>query len=350
MNFIDADSHVLAANIFDYVEDSTVKGHLPNYIFGIDGRLQPGSLEIDPNRSWNLNKLPLVGYNASGRTVISKRLEHMETMGVDFQILNPDEQTLRFSYLVEPMIAREIARSHNRSVLDIVKTHPDRFAATLLLPLQDMDWSLDEMRWGKSQGFKSIVIDVCWPVAGSITSQPLADIPRLDDLFALAVELDMLIVLHQQSHKREIRSESHVKRYRLEKLYPTNYEVALVSLVTSGLLDKHPTVRILMAEGEEDFLAITLRHLRLLGYADAAERLARNFLFTIETESTAMLMNNIRELGPDCFLFATDYPHNDPGGIGKWEDADNLRKLGLDALAMEKIGRTNTIKAFALTI
>ena len=46
----------------------------------------------------------------------------------------------------------------------------------------------------------------------------------------------------------------------------------------------------------------------------------RNFYFTIETEEPE-LPDAIEFLGADRFLFATDYPHEDPGGRMKFNDS-----------------------------
>ena len=51
----------------------------------------------------------------------------------------------------------------------------------------------------------------------------------------------------------------------------------------------------------------------------------RNILFTIETEETE-LADSIGYLGATQFLFATDYPHDDPGGRMKWKDVELLRE------------------------
>jgi predicted TIM-barrel fold metal-dependent hydrolase len=49
-----------------------------------------------------------------------------------------------------------------------------------------------------------------------------------------------------------------------------------------------------------------------------------NFFFTIETEE-AELAEAVEFLGAERFLFATDYPHDDPGGRMKFQDVELLR-------------------------
>ena len=49
--------------------------------------------------------------------------------------------------------------------------------------------------------------------------------------------------------------------------------------------------------------------------------LRRNVHFTIETEEPE-LAEAINFLGAERYLYATDYPHDDPGGLMKWQDRD----------------------------
>jgi predicted TIM-barrel fold metal-dependent hydrolase len=51
--------------------------------------------------------------------------------------------------------------------------------------------------------------------------------------------------------------------------------------------------------------------------------LKNNFYWTIETEEPE-LVEAINFLGADRFLFATDYPHDDPGGRMKFKDVELL--------------------------
>ena len=51
----------------------------------------------------------------------------------------------------------------------------------------------------------------------------------------------------------------------------------------------------------------------------------KNLFFTIETEEPE-LPDSIEMLGASQFLFATDYPHDDPGGRMKYKDVQLLRE------------------------
>ena len=142
--------------------------------------------------------------------------------------------------------------------------------------------------------------------------------------------------------------------------------MSLVSLITSGLLDEYPRLQFVYTEAGTSFIKpLVVRLDKVLeappiDYADqeeplgnrtltkVGERLRRaralypahifleknkkpashyfknNFYFTIETEEPE-LPEAIEFLGAGRFLFATDYPHDDPGGRMKFQDVELLR-------------------------
>ena len=143
--------------------------------------------------------------------------------------------------------------------------------------------------------------------------------------------------------------------------------MSLVSLITSGLLDEFPELQFVFTEAGTAFIKPLVQWLDKMlesppvDYDDqedplttrgpltkVGERLRRarainpaqlfleknrqpasyyfknNFYFTIETEEPE-LPEAIEFLGAERFLFATDYPHDDPGGRMKFEDVRLLR-------------------------
>jgi predicted TIM-barrel fold metal-dependent hydrolase len=135
----------------------------------------------------------------------------------------------------------------------------------------------------------------------------------------------------------------------------------LVSLITSGLLDDFPKLKFIHAEMgakairslaqrldgafnyssvsyEDDEAATTGSRRRLSPKAPqlvppevANEKnqlppshyFRNNFYWTIETEEPE-LADAVEFIGAERFLFATDYPHDDPGGRMKFMDVELL--------------------------
>jgi predicted TIM-barrel fold metal-dependent hydrolase len=142
--------------------------------------------------------------------------------------------------------------------------------------------------------------------------------------------------------------------------------MSLVSLFTSGLLDALPKLQFIYTEAGTSFIKPLVERLDKVleappvDYDDQEEPLSNralskigeklrrarailpasqfleknkkpasyyfknNFYFTIETEEPE-LPEAVQFLGAERFLFATDYPHDDPGGRMKFEDVRLLR-------------------------
>jgi predicted TIM-barrel fold metal-dependent hydrolase len=83
----------------------------------------------------------------------------------------------------------------------------------------------------------------------------------------------------------------------------------------------------------------------------ASNYFRKNFYFTIETEEPE-LPEAIEFLGAEHFLFATDYPHDDPGGRMKFKDVELLqanRKISekdKELIRWENAKRVFTIRSY----
>jgi predicted TIM-barrel fold metal-dependent hydrolase len=148
----------------------------------------------------------------------------------------------------------------------------------------------------------------------------------------------------------------------LDVFSPRDAQMNLVALITSGLLDAYPRLQFVHAEmgskqirplaqrldaafrqrpapefeDDEGASAQSRRVLspkgpQLVPPTIAAEKNRRlpsdyfrsNFSWTIETEEPE-LPEAMDFIGADRFLFATDYPHDDPGGMMKFKDVEIL--------------------------
>jgi predicted TIM-barrel fold metal-dependent hydrolase len=73
-----------------------------------------------------------------------------------------------------------------------------------------------------------------------------------------------------------------------------------------------------------------------------------NLFFTIETEEPGFA-EAVEFLGASQFLFATDYPHDDPGGRMKMKDVELLRDLpGMPEASKDLIRSGNAVALLGL--
>jgi predicted TIM-barrel fold metal-dependent hydrolase len=160
----------------------------------------------------------------------------------------------------------------------------------------------------------------------------------------------------------------------------------LVSLITSGLLDDFPDLKIIQTEAgtvwikpllqrldrifakppinyeDENPVPVSRRRVQararqVVPFEVSTEKnklppshyFKKNFYFTIETEEPS-LGEAIDFLGAEHFLFATDYPHDDPGGRMKFNDVRLLAtNRTISDVDREKIRWANANALFSLS-
>jgi len=171
----------------------------------------------------------------------------------------------------------------------------------------------------------------------------------------------MPLFLHNIQHGHRMTNLLTFQYNGLDALAPQEGQMSLVSLITSGLLDDFPNLNFVFTEAGVAFIKPLVSHLNawfdnsVVDYEseDAAPRFnyrklaggkrivsaedyksknkqppdyyfKKNLFFTIETEERE-LPEAMELFGASQFLFATDYPHDDPGGRMKYKDVELLR-------------------------
>jgi predicted TIM-barrel fold metal-dependent hydrolase len=74
------------------------------------------------------------------------RLKDMDAMGVDQALLYPTWFAEGFHLVEDPDVAYALARAYNNWIADFCKTAPQRLFAAAMVPLQNMDYALEELR------------------------------------------------------------------------------------------------------------------------------------------------------------------------------------------------------------
>ena len=156
MGIIDADTHIdETEDTWEWFSDSDLP-HKPStaYPSNPDPKLPPA-------RYWVIDGKRQVRFirsdKDSGTTVetrelldVKARLKHMDELGTDIQVIYP---TLFLMEATEkPDINTAMRRSYNRWLADRCGQSGGRLRWVCMPPLQDMDASLDEIRWAKDHG------------------------------------------------------------------------------------------------------------------------------------------------------------------------------------------------------
>jgi predicted TIM-barrel fold metal-dependent hydrolase len=364
---IDCDTHLMPRDAFDGV-DGDLAALKPALKFNDQGLYTdvdfPGYRDV-PGTS------PLLapGSGAMFKSLWepeSRMKDYNDRLGIEQHVVLPQFSGW-WSYLIEPELACRMARSHNEALLRLMQEYSGRILGVALLPLQDVPASIREMEWARDNGFCSVVLDKVFPVEDHAYSEPLGSHRELWPFFKRAEELSMPMYLHNVQHGHRISNLLPFQRDGLYIFAPQEGQMSLVSLFTSGLLDQFPKLQFIFAEAGTSFIKPLVQWLdRVLeeppvDYDDqeeplsnrtltkTGERLRRarahspapvlidknkrparyyytnNFDFTNATDEPE-LPEAVEFLGAERFLFATDYPHDDPGGKMKFEDVRLLRE------------------------
>jgi len=362
---IDMDTHILPRDIYDYVE-GPFADRKPQYEFDKEGILVkwsfPGNYHV---KGTTPLPPPGAGGKHPGLSNIEYRLEEYQKLGIEKQLLLSQFSAIYFNYTLEPELAIQMAHSHNIAIMNLLKKYPNELIGAALVALQDVRSAIAEMEWAKQNGFHSIAIDKVFPVREHQFSETLGSHRELWPFFKRAQELGMPLIMHNVQHGHRISNMMIFQSDGLDTLCPAEGQMSLASLCTSGLFDDFPDLKMVFTEAGSAFIKPLLERLDSafvkppLNYEDedatarfhrrvpVSERLSagkrltslqeyevknkhpvsyyfkKNLYFTIETEEPE-LPDSIELLGASQFLFATDYPHDDPGGRMKYKDVQLL--------------------------
>jgi aminocarboxymuconate-semialdehyde decarboxylase len=224
----------------------------------------------------------------------------------------------------------ERCRIQNEALAAAVRARPDRVAALGAVPLQDPELAADELRALRREGTLAGV-----EVTASVGGVYLGD-PRFEPFWDAAAATGALVFIHPTT--RGFGEEVFGEYYLWNTVgNPFETTIAAAHMVGSGLLERHPDLRVLLAHGGGAILALRgrLRHAHRF-QPQARERLRespldsiRRFHFDTVTHDRELLRALIAWAGPERVLLGSDYPFDmaDPDPVA------TVRSLELGAEA-----------------
>jgi aminocarboxymuconate-semialdehyde decarboxylase len=244
--------------------------------------------------------------------------------GVDRVLLSPWVPLLYYDAAPNEGLRR--AHIQNDALASLVRDESTRIAALGALPLQDPELAAGELRALMDDGALRGV-----EVAASVRGVFLGD-DRFEPFWDAAEATGALVFVHPTT--RGFDSPAFQDHYLWNTVgNPLETTIAAAHMVMSGVMERHPDLRVLLAHGGGALLALRGRLRHAHGFQPQAQsRLRespdesiRRFYFDTLTHDEALLRALIDYVGPDHVLLGSDYPFD----MGDARHVDTVRALGL---------------------
>ncbi len=235
---------------------------------------------------------------------VNRRLADMDAMGVDVQVVSPMPM---HHYWADRDLAVRLARTVNEGVAAHCAKAPDRLVGLGTVPLQHPDLAVGELvRAVRDLGLKGV------NVSTNVDGRELAD-PAHEPFWAATAELGTPVFIHPWGCTLGTRLADHYLGNSIGQ--PVETTVALAHLILSGVLDRHPELKLCAAHGGGYLTAFTGRadhawHARpdARGCAEPPSAYLRRIWFDSLVYTPSALESLVRAAGADRVVIGTDYP------------------------------------------
>jgi aminocarboxymuconate-semialdehyde decarboxylase len=267
----------------------------------------------------------------------------MDGAGIGISLLS--STPFAFFYEVDDDLAVELARFQNDQLSEMVKKYPNRFAAIATLPLQVPSEAVKELeRAIKVLGLRGVEI------GSHVGKRELGD-KAFWPVYKALEDLGVPIFIHPHL----VAGMERLEDFYLTNLIgnPLDTTIAAAQLIFSGVLEKYPGLKIILAHagGQLPYIIGRIEH----GYQvrpECKEKVRRspmtffkNFYFDIITHNPEALRYLIAFAGSDHILLGSDYPYD----MGDPNPVERVSKLsGIKAADRRKILRENAVALFDL--
>ena len=266
-------------------------------------------------------------------------LAEQDEAGVERIVLCPWVPLL--SYGAEPAEGLRRCRIQNDALERLVLAHGPRIAALGAVPLQAPELAASELRELMAGGVLGGV-----EVAASVQGAYLGD-DRFEPFWSAAEETGALVFIHPSTRGFEVDA---LQEHYLWNTVGNPFETALTAahMVMSGVMERHPDLRVLLAHGggalpvlrgrlRHGHAAVAAAGTRLRESPDAS---LRRFHYDTVTHDVDLLKALVAWVGADHVVLGSDYPFDmaDPHAVA------TVRDCGFDSATEAAILGGNAVR------
>jgi predicted TIM-barrel fold metal-dependent hydrolase len=352
-NVIDADGHILEPlNLWVDYMDPAFRDRAPRLERDDNGRerLLIGEKMLGGERG--MAALGAVGAR-DGTVVVDDALEYndgrkggfdpharipdMDLDGIDAAYLYPSIGLFAGSF-EDPRLSAAICRAYNRWLADYCKPYPDRLFGIAMLPMQDVDLAIAEMRFARHElGMPGIFL------RPNPYNNKMVHHPDYERFWSAVEDTDVAVGFHEGGSsgmpqvgldRFDTRGARHIVTHTMEMM------MACLSMIWGGVCDRHPKLRVGFLESGGGWIVPWLermdRHYVDRGFNDSglskkpSEIFQQNCWISFEpVEGSIKVLADY--IGAHKILWATDYPHPD----GFFPGAPEMVRNNLEGLSVE---------------
>ncbi len=310
-----------------------------------------------------------------GAADAAARLRDMDTIGIDAALLFPTLFAEYFPAIDNPDVAYALARAYNDWIWEFTRKAPKRLIPVAVLPLQDVNFSLRELRRVAKRGFRALFLRPSfyarkfgsWAAHDTSTRPRFLNHPDYDPLWTAIEAAGLTACIHPSPGSTNAEWTStgpfvdrvaHALRtghYLAEAVAPTmDNAIFLTALCFYAHLERFPRLRITMHHSGASWVSLALEkaetYLWLLSnFKDVSLEpehvfFARKPLVTFNSWESAVARQP-NTFG-DIAAWGSRYPHHD--ATAPAEAIDNLRKWKLADAALASYMGGNAARYYRL--
>lgn len=349
---IDCDSHFFPKDVYDDV-DPKFGDRRPRVWFDAIGRSRITYPEREANMSHHqrevLPNLLRFSRQRPGFWEPEVRIEFMDRMGIDMQVLVPSNES--FHYDVDTDLALSVCQSYNNAISRVLRAYPGRFIGLAHVPMQAPALAIEESRRAiRELGLHAVAMFT------NVNGRNL-DEPEFWPVYAKIEELDVPLYLHP-SRSGKLLGLDRLTKFHLDNALGFLYEgtLAIASFICSGVFDVFPRLRIALLETGCGYLPTLMDRLKEVYDQEGVNELIKKrpdeylgqvwLAANVSTEKET-LAYVVERYGAERLMMAVDFPHG-LGGAGESCIDDVLTNPALTEAQKDRILGLNAAEFFGI--
>lgn len=265
-----------------------------------------------------------------------QRLKDQAFDGISAEVLFPTQGMKIYQQFhnkpVDVELSHACERAYNDWMIEFCSYSPERLWGQAFISLYDIDYAIAEMQRTKDAGLKGVTVWVAPPESLPWTGK------HYERFWSAAEDFEVTVAMHINSGFGVYSSGRGDDRYEILTRQAFGHKIVAMRTVTelilSGVFERHPRLKVLIAEFECGWIPFFLEDLdRKFGRGENLGLTKMPSEYFTESIYSTFMQDGVtgyllERWGADNFIYSNDYPH--PGGV--WPHSDDTVALTMDSL------------------